>query len=637
MIEAFLLRYSNKFVSRWIVLLIDLFLISFSFLFANLIFNTGDVVWFSWAVFFVQLPILLFIYLASFYYFQSFSSVIRHTNVQDAIKIFNAILVATCTLLLLTVLVQKMDQTNSIFNFRLRVVIIHFFFSLFLLVFSRLLIKAGFSYISNIKNKVKASKVVIFGAGQSGLQTLGSLKQNKSLGYKVVGFFDDNLNKVNKTLEGIMVYHSDDLSPDLLHKLEAEVAIIAVQKISNTKKSALIDKFLSANLEVKVVPPAEKWLDGNIDLKQIKNVRIEDLLERDPISLDSEHVKRELLGKTIFITGAAGSIGSEICRQVIQYQPRFIIAFDQAESALYDLEFELNRKGYQGKFKAIIGDVNKTSRVRFLFEKYRPEVVFHAAAYKHVPLMEGNPFEAIWVNVMGTKQIADFAVEFKCEKFVMVSTDKAVNPTNVMGATKRLAEMYTQGLNAQQPHCRFVTTRFGNVLGSNGSVIPVFKKQIENGGPLTVTHEEITRYFMTIPEACELVLEAGAMGRGGEIYVFDMGESVKIIDLARKMIKLSGLRLGVDIEIQVTGLRPGEKLYEELLSNEENTIKTHHPKIMVAKVQDVHFDEIQGGINYITEIHKEATDLELVKVLKTLVPEFISNNSIYEKLDSQGS
>jgi FlaA1/EpsC-like NDP-sugar epimerase len=388
---------------------------------------------------------------------------------------------------------------------------------------------------------------------------------------------------------------------------------------------------------VKVVPPAEKWLDGNIDLNQIKNVRIEDLLERDPISLDSEHVKRELLGKTIFITGAAGSIGSEICRQVIQYQPRFIIAFDQAESALYDLEFELNRKGYQGKFKAIIGDVNKTSRVRYLFDKYRPEVVFHAAAYKHVPLMEGNPFEAIWVNVMGTKQIADFAVEFKCEKFVMVSTDKAVNPTNVMGATKRLAEMYTQGLNAQQPHCRFVTTRFGNVLGSNGSVIPVFKKQIENGGPITVTHEEITRYFMTIPEACELVLEAGAMGRGGEIYVFDMGESVKIIDLARKMIKLSGLRLGVDIEIQVTGLRPGEKLYEELLSNEENTIKTHHPKIMVAKVQDVHFDGIQGGINYITEIHKEATDLELVKALKTLVPEFISNNSIYEKLDSQGS
>ncbi|MFY8132487.1 MAG: polysaccharide biosynthesis protein, partial [Bacteroidia bacterium] len=306
---------------------------------------------------------------------------------------------------------------------------------MFLLIFSRLLIKAGFSYIYNLKNKVKPIKVIIFGAGQSGLQTFASLKQNNSLGYKVVGFFDDNTNKVNKTLEGIMVYHSNELSPDLLQKLDAEVAIIAVQKISSSKKSALIDQFLSANLEVKVVPPADKWLDGNIDLKQIKNVRIEDLLERDPISLDSEHVKRELLGKTIFITGAAGSIGSEICRQVIQYHPRFIIAFDQAESALYDLEFELNRKGYQGKFKAIIGDVNKTSRIRFLFDKYRPEVVFHAAAYKHVPLMEGNPFEAIWVNVMGTKQIADFAVEFKCEKFVMVSTDKAVNPTNVMGAT----------------------------------------------------------------------------------------------------------------------------------------------------------------------------------------------------------
>ena len=635
MVESFILTYSNRFVSRWVVLLFDLILVAFSFLFANLIFSTAGVPWFSWPIFWVQLPLLLINYLVFFYTFQSFSGVIRHTSVQDAIKIFKALLLGTIILALVTLIVQRLPEKFGFFNFRLRILTIHFFFSLFLLMFSRLVIKALFSYFTTLKTKKSVVNVVIFGAGESGVQALATLTQNKTLGYKVVAFFDDNDSKTNKSLNGINVYHSDQISNELLEKLKAEIAIIAVQKMSKNKKSILIDKFLSANLEVKVVPPTEKWLDGSIDLQQIKNVRIEDLLDREPIQLDSANVERELKDKVILITGAAGSIGSEICRQVIQYKPRYVIAFDQAESPLYDLEFELKKNGFDGKFKAIIGDINKTSRLKYLFEKFRPEIIFHAAAYKHVPLMENNPFEAIWVNIMGTKQLADFAVDYQCEKFVMVSTDKAVNPTNVMGATKRVAEMYTQGLNAQHPHTRFVTTRFGNVLGSNGSVIPIFKKQIENGGPVTVTHEDITRYFMTIPEACELVLEAGAMGKGGEIYVFDMGESVKIIDLARKMIKLSGLRIGLDIDIQVTGLRPGEKLYEELLSNEENTIKTHHPKIMIAKVGDVQFTDVASKIAYITEVHKDSSDIQLVQLLKNLVPEFISNNSIYEKLDQK--
>jgi FlaA1/EpsC-like NDP-sugar epimerase len=412
--------------------------------------------------------------------------------------------------------------------------------------------------------------------------------------------------------------------------------IVAINNISAIRKKRIIENCLQHKIEVKTIPPVSAWINGEFNPQSIKALRIEDLLERNPIKLSKEKISRELKNQVILITGAAGSIGSEIVRQCIPFGPKKIILIDQGETPLYEIGNELKGKNIE----IVVADVCNTSRMERVFAHFQPSYVFHAAAYKHVPLMEDNPYEAINTNVFGTQNLANLSTKYGVKKFVFVSTDKAVNPTNIMGASKRIAEIYVQSLNAKlsletDNHTMFVTTRFGNVLGSNGSVIPLFKKQIEAGGPVTVTHPEITRFFMTIPEACQLVLEAGVMGKGGEIYIFDMGESVKIVDLARKMIRLSGFEEGKDIKIKFTGLRPGEKLKEELLSDKENTIGTHNPKIMVAKVPEYNYLEVN---DLISDLYKDKDVLKnrmLVKTMKRIVPEYISNNSVYEELDKK--
>jgi FlaA1/EpsC-like NDP-sugar epimerase len=383
-------------------------------------------------------------------------------------------------------------------------------------------------------------------------------------------------------------------------------------------------------LKVKMVPPVDQWIDGELNVGQIHDVRIEDLLERSPIKIENPILEKELKDKVVLITGAAGSIGSEIVHQISNYSYKHLILLDQAESALYDLQQTFVR-GNLENYSLELADIRNKKRLQGIFEKYKIDYIFHAAAYKHVPLMEDNPYEAIKVNIYGTSLLMNYALQYGIQKFIMVSTDKAVNPTNVMGATKRTAEIYANCLNVEGK-TKFVTTRFGNVLGSNGSVIPLFKKQIEEGGPLTVTHKEITRFFMTIPEACQLVLEAGVMGNGGEIFVFDMGESVKIFDLAKKMIHLSGLNYPNDIDIKISGLRPGEKLFEELLTNEENTIPTYHKKIMIAKTQNLNYKEIKTKIEELIAADEDSP-VAIVTRLKSIIPEYISNNSEFEALD----
>jgi FlaA1/EpsC-like NDP-sugar epimerase len=397
-------------------------------------------------------------------------------------------------------------------------------------------------------------------------------------------------------------------------------------------KNEITEKILDFPVKLLTVPPVNKWIEGNLKLTQIKNIRIEDLLEREPIVLNNKLLKEKLEGKSILVTGAAGSIGSELVRQLSKFNPNKILLLDNAESALYEIEMELLENKIPMNFEIILADIRVKNRMQKVFEHFKPQVIFHAAAYKHVPMMENNPSEALAVNISGTKIIADLAHEFHAESLIMISTDKAVNPTNVMGASKRIAEIYCSALN-EKSNTNFITTRFGNVFESNGSVIPRFKKQIERGGPVTVTHPEITRYFMTIPEACQLVLEASVMGKGGEVFVFDMGKPVKILDLAKKMIKLGQTTASNEIKIEFTGLRPGEKLYEELLANNENTLPTHHEKILIAKVENYEFEKINSEIENLIALFEDQDNIEIVKSMKKLVPEFKSNNSEFVKLD----
>jgi FlaA1/EpsC-like NDP-sugar epimerase len=437
-------------------------------------------------------------------------------------------------------------------------------------------------------------------------------------------------------LEGVRIHDSGKELDSMLNAHEAEQIIFAISNISPHRKKEIIEQCLNHNIKVLDVPPVSRWINGELSYRQIRKARIEDLLDRDEIQLSESNIRHDFSGRRILITGAAGSIGSEIARLLVPFSPSLLILLDQAESPLHELELEIREKYSFGNFEAVIGDVSNSERMQRLFDLLKPQIVFHAAAYKHVPMMENNPSEAVNTNVLGTKVLADLAVEYNVEKFVLISTDKAVNPTNVMGATKRIAEIYVQSLNriaAQKSKTKFITTRFGNVLESNGSAIPRFRKQIEEGGPVTVTHPDITRFFMTIPEACRLVLEAGAMGKGGEIFIFDMGHSIKIADLAKKMVQLSGLTIGKDIQIEYTGLRPGEKLYEELLNDSENTTATHHPKIMIAKVKEYDFPVIEEEITELISLFGRQNNEMLVRKMKQIVPEFISRNSVYEKLD----
>jgi FlaA1/EpsC-like NDP-sugar epimerase len=502
---------------------------------------------------------------------------------------------------------------------------------MFIMICSRLAVKA--IYFENKNPEREKINVLIYGAGESGIITKRTLDRDAAIKYKVIGFVDDNLKKKGRSLEGIFIYPPAKLE-DLIRENNIDTVVISILNISADRKKEIIETCLQYNVKVLSVPPVSKWINGELSFNQLKTVAIEQLLERDPIKLDVTLIGQQVHDKIVLITGAAGSIGSELARQLLRFHPKKIFLLDNAETPLHEIEMELAEKYPPTQFEVVMADVRNPERMNNVFRTFRPQLVYHAAAYKHVPMMENNPSESILTNVLGTKITAELSVEYGVEKFVLISTDKAVNPTNVMGASKRIAEIFTQSLgNTPQCKTKFITTRFGNVLGSNGSVIPRFKKQIEQGGPVTVTDPNITRYFMTIPEACQLVLEAGCMGKGGEIFVFDMGKQVKIADLARKMIKLSGLTEGRDIQIVFTGLRPGEKLYEELLADAENTLTTHHPQILIGKVKEYGFTEVKDKIEKLITLFDGQNNVEIVSRMKELVPEFKSNNSVFAELD----
>lgn len=580
---------------------------------------------------YVTIPlIILSVYLIFFLIFRIPRIIVRYTNTKDVFNILFSCIASTCTLVLINLVTYLLQHKYFIPN---SVIVMQFAITTLLLIFYRLTFKMLYLRMAN-PDKFKRS-IVIVGAGEAGLITKHALDRDAQSKYNVAAFFDEDKNKVSKKIEDIPILDLQDLS-DYLSKNSISFLIISIQNFPAGKKNAITEIALQYNVKVLVVPPVTKWINGELSFKQIKKVKIEDLLERGQIVLDTELITRELYDKTILITGAAGSIGSEIVRQVMKYQYKKLILIDNAETPVFFLYNECS--SYNGLKNIEIEIVNVRDRIKIeeIISKEKPDIIYHAAAYKHVPMMEENAGAAIKTNVEGTKILADLAVKYGVQKFVMVSTDKAVNPTNVMGASKRIAEIYVQSLNFKQPATKFITTRFGNVLGTNGSVIPVFKQQIEDGGPVTVTHPDITRYFMTIMEACQLVINAGAMGNGGEIFIFDMGKSVKIYDLAVKMIKLSGLTLGKDIQIVFTGLRPGEKLYEELLANKENTMETPNAKIMIAKVRTYEYDIVAAQIDELIAL-KDQDAFTIVKKMKDIVPEYISKNSAFEMLNHHSS
>ncbi|MCT4699764.1 polysaccharide biosynthesis protein [Tenacibaculum haliotis] len=630
MLKIFFLKAFEKYASRWIVLIVDLILICISFILAYAVrFNAS--LDFDKKSLYYQIPFIGIIALISFLTVGSYKGIVRHTGTRDAFNVFTGVtLLSTITISI--VLINNRFSVFPNFTIPKSIVIIHYLISILVLVISRYIFKAFFEIISTELNTI--TNVLIYGSGDSGLITYGALNRDSKNKYEILGFIDDDEKKAGKKINRIKIYNSKTLNKEFIKSKNIDEIIISIQNIKSEKLLYLTDNLLDLGVKVKIVPPLAKWIDGDLEANQIKTIKIEDLLDRKPISIDNPIIKRDVNNKVILITGAAGSIGSEISRQLSSYNHKHLVLIDQAESALYDLQQELVQKNRQN-ITSIVADVRDKKRMSLIFEQYKPEKVFHAAAYKHVPLMEMSPYEAVKINIGGTKNIADLAIKHNVERFVMVSTDNAVNPTNVMGATKRVAEMYISCLsNATDHETKFTITRFGNVLGSNGSVIPLFKKQIENGGPLTVTHKDITRYFMTIPEACCLVLEAGTMGNGGDIYIFEMGKSVKIYEIAKRMIHLSGLNFPEDIGIKITGLRAGEKLYEELLADGENTTPTYHEKIMIAKNQKIDAHFIIDKITNLCISNQELNNQKTVQLVKDIVPEYKSNNSIYEKLDN---
>lgn len=635
--SSFIRKYSNRFLSRWLVLVFDSLIVIFSFSIATLLRMNFQLMEIDFSVFASQLIFVLGLRLLAFLYFQSYAGIIRHTSIEDAILILKAVFAGTFGAVLISGVIRNTLGFEHVFNLSASILIIDFFICLFWMVILRFFVKSFYeSFINQFKPTIG---VLIYGAGYTGMLTKNVFQTDRSTNYKILGFIDDNESKIGKTIEGIKVYSLPEVLDKFVGSNDGLEVIMAINNMSAKSKRKISDIFLDRGVVVKALPPVDKWVEGEFAMNQIHNVKIEDLLGREVIQMNNKRIGEEISGKVILVTGAAGSIGSEIVRQLIAYFPAKLVLVDQAESALYDLEYELAGKVPTNVQLIVnVADVSDTRRVSKIFKNHRPDIIFHAAAYKHVPLMENNPYEAIKTNVIGTRILSELAAEVGVEKFVMVSTDKAVNPTNVMGATKRLAEMYTQSMNQLEGvKTKFIATRFGNVLGSNGSVIPLFKKQIERGGPVTVTHPEITRYFMTIPEACELVLEAATMGQGGEVFVFDMGESVKIIDLAKKMITLSGLRVDKDIEIRYTGLRPGEKLYEELLNNDENTLPTHHPKILIAEVNTPSYAYMEVATNDLNHLLSSGTNNSIVAKIKEIIPEYKSNNSVFETLDKKKS
>src|SRR5436190_3881845 len=619
---------SGKHTPRWIIFGIDLAICLFSVLLAYLLRFNFLIPAHEVQTFVYVIPFVLLVRITSFLIWRTYAGIIRYTSTRDAQRIFVAVLLGSLLFVVTNIISYSISKKNVV---PYSIVIIDFITTVFAMSAMRVMVKTLYLELSSTMRDRK--NVIIYGAGDFGAIAKRTLDRDAGARYRVVAFVDDDPNKNGKLLEGIKIYSNEQFL-ELLRSGEASHLILAINNISSQRKKEIIELCLNHNVKVLDIPPVSRWINGELSFRQIRRTKIEDLLDRDEIQLDEESIRHDFSGRRILVTGAAGSIGSEIAKLLVPFSPSMLILLDNAETPLYELELEIKEKLAFKNYEAVVGDVRNKDRMKRLFDALKPQIVFHAAAYKHVPMMEQNPSEAVNTNVTGTKVLADLAVDYNVEKFVFVSTDKAVNPTNIMGATKRIAEIYIQSLNkitSAKGGTKFITTRFGNVLESNGSAIPRFRKQIEEGGPVTVTHPDITRFFMTIPEACRLVLEAGAMGKGGEIFIFDMGHSVKIDDLAKKMVQLSGLTLDKDIRIEYTGLRPGEKLFEELLNDQENTMPTHHSKIMIAKVKEYDFNVIEKEITELITLFDAQNNEMLVRKMKLIVPEFISRNSVYEE------
>ena len=623
---------TSRVLPIWTILLIDVFIVTLSTILAYALRVDFKSAFLDAQILTSTIIISILVNVVFFRIFKTYSGVLRYSSFVDILRIFASLAAAYAVLIILSFILSACGLTILLSPFVLMIAMV---FSSALMVCSRVVVKTLFEFLNF--DSVHSSNVVIYGAKEAGVNIAKSLRVNFRNHYRLRGFIADESELIGKVIMGVKVYPNDADIVEKLQDMEVKTVIVSPAKMEALKKNELADLLLANKIKLLTAPPLSEWTGQTLEHAQIKEIQIEDLLQRDPIDIDIRKVASNLEGKRVLITGAAGSIGSEIMRQVVSFNPYKLILVDQAETPLHDIRLELQDKWRNIDAATIVADISNKTRMETIFKEYKPQYIFHAAAYKHVPMMEDNVSESIQINVLGTKNVADLAVKYGAKKFVMISTDKAVNPTNVMGCSKRICEIYVQSLakkllKEDKSATQFITTRFGNVLGSNGSVIPRFRDQIQRGGPVTVTHPEIIRYFMTIPEACRLVLEAGSMGSGGEIYIFDMGKPVKIVDLAKRMISLSG-RTGVKIEF--TGLRHGEKLYEELLNVKELTKPTYHEKIMIATVREYDYDEVKHRIQDLIDVSYEYDQMKIVAAMKDLVPEFVSKNSCFEVLDKK--